>query len=316
MKRNRRCGGTTLVITLALLAALAIIGTTLISLARMDRFAARSYRLNTQMDLAADASLEWFGARWAEQYWTRMVPYYSYTAVGTTAAAGATPTPYPAIMGNGLLAYDAVLPGCGTPIASRGDSTYDPDSLITLLPNSSGAASILGGARVINNSPCYELTSLVTAEAKVTNVPTGASNCTWPIPNPGGETTAVYPELRFPAGPNKTVEVSLTTVDLCGRLNLNFTGSTIPLMGGPLTNALCTSWHGASIQEVTPPTSIISNMGLMNIAGGLAGSSRWGEIYNPGQLEYPELVDGTMNQFAPGIYASLAGTAPSVSHLP
>jgi hypothetical protein len=301
MKRNRRCSGTTLVITLALLAALAIIGTTMISLARMDRFAARSYRLDTQMDLAADASLEWFGARWAEAYWNRAVPYYPASGTATTA----TPLPYPSAWNS----YDVVLPGCGTTVASRGDSTYDADSLVTLLPNSSGTASITGGVRFSNNSPCYKLTPLVKNETAVTNVPTGASNCAWPIPNPGGEMAYVYPELRFPAGPNKTVEVSLTAVDLCGRLNLNFTGSSIPPMGGALTNTICGSWHGASIQEVWPPATIISTMGLQSITGGITNpGGRWG-----GTLKGPELIDGTMNPFAPGVYDGLADKAPGVA---
>jgi hypothetical protein len=297
MKQYNRSGGTTLVITLALLAALAIIGTTMISMARMDRLAARSNRYNTQMNLAADASLEWFGARWAEEYWNREVPYYS----SGTNAATAKPFPQPTQWNS----YDVSLPGDGGTISSRGDSPYDSDSLISQLGTTcaiTGPPTVNSVARSAGTNTCFNLSALVKAEPTVTNVPVAA----WPIVNPGSE-SYVYPELRFPAGPNKTIEVSLTAVDLDARLNLNFTGSYIPT-GAGLSPTVCANWRGDSIQQVTPPTNYIPANVLGNIIAGTTGIGRYGASGGASN-KTAELVDGTMNPFAPGIYAGLAGTA-------
>lgn len=312
MKQYNRSGGTTLVITLALLAALAIIGTTMISMARMDRFAARSYRLNTQMDLAADAALEWFGARWAEEYWTRAVPYYSVSGVTSTTRPAALPAFWNS--------YDVMLPNAAG-LASRGDSCYDDDSLVSLL-GVGGTFSTLAQAipliaRVGNTSnTCYKITTT----ASTTNVP----YATWPLPNAGND-GYIYPELRFPAGPNRIVEVSLTTVDLGGRFNVNFIGSSTGA-GLPAAPGACSSWRGASIQEVTPGDGVapfvagqayLSAAGLQSLISGSAGISigRGGTGSGGTPTGISELIDGTMNPFAPGIYASaaLTGSLPGVN---
>ena len=191
--------GTILIVALGLLAALAIIGATVISLSRIDRFSSQKFRQAAEMDLAVEAGLTWLEAEIVNNYWDNnfwaQAAGNSYTRKAGLLDKPQTPDAHSRIAivrpdTNGIITAARTAFDPGMYRSSGGDSTGDWYSL-----------------PVMKNLPD----------------PGKMDNIKHNVPDAWNASKDVS-ELKFRASGNRTIEIALTMVDLCGRYNLNFHG--------------------------------------------------------------------------------------------
>ncbi len=182
-------------VTLGLLAALAIIGATMISVARIDRFAAQGFRQSAELDMAVDGSLTWAETELTNQYWDQI----EWSSV------------------SGDFKGDGVLDIPATSTSKTRIAVVRPDE----------QGRLAAGA---HNAPGLVKTSGGLATGTWYNLPLRAN-----LPVPGKSDTTgtmvpdgwVVPALEYRTTRNRTIEVALTIVDLCARYNVNFHGDAI-----------------------------------------------------------------------------------------
>jgi len=191
-RRHHR--GTVLVVTLGLLAALAIIGATMISVARIDRFAAQGFRQSAELDMAVDGSLTWVENELTNQYWSQI---YWAKLDGT--------------MSDGVVDMPAAAGGKTHIAVARPD---EQGRLAASAHNMPGLAKTSGGGAT---GTWYNLPLRA-------NLPVPGKSDTTGTMVPDGW---VVPALTYRTTRNRTIEVALTIVDLCARYNVNFHGDAI-----------------------------------------------------------------------------------------
>jgi len=275
--------GTILVVALGLLAALAIVGATLISLARMDRFASRNFRQSAEVDLAVEAAMTWLEAEIANHYWN-----HNFWAE----ASGATDTTYTTKTGV-VDGPQKFTPGTRIAIVRP-----DEDGVIVNMPGDPTKPGLYcasgSGSDLWHVLPVMENLPDPGKPDKINN-------------NVGDAWHGS--ELRFRASANRTIEIALTMVDLGGRYNLNFHGDGRLDMSGGNGGQSYEPTEGFLITDIAPDYVIYSNdsagrtalserdqRSYRNVIRGIGASrGRWGSRMAP-----ITNADMTLNFFNPG----------------
>lgn len=252
MKTGRSERGTVLIVAIGLIAALAIIGATMINVARVDRMAAQSFRQSQEMELAKTSALEYLGQRLADDYWSQ----------AKTGIAVDEPTRSGSILAllrpgtNGHLQVvgnrdEAGLYKTSTTSAGMAGSWYNlPLSAYLPEPGKPGSAGNVGDG-----------------------VPFGDNH-----------------ELTIPISGNREIKVSVTVLDLCSRYNLNIHGSgTAGTQGGQsadddgfLWSELTPFWTDSVAAAYQPIHSSDNFPGFVTGAGTTGGAmGRYGADKTP-----------------------------------
>ncbi|MBN2581996.1 MAG: hypothetical protein JXL80_02935 [Planctomycetes bacterium] len=266
--------GTILVVALGLLAALAIIGATMISVARVDRFASRSFRQSAELDMAVDGALVWIENELTNQYWDNI--YWTKIGNNTVSFDGDGVIDSPAL-GDGKTRIAVVRPDTAGKI---GVTTQVNPGLV----KTSGGTSL---GTWYNLPLKANLPSPDKSDTTGTMVPDG-----W-----------VVPAMTYRTTRNRTIEVALTMVDLGARYNVNFHGdATIDISGG-----MGQSYkdQGYYLSDVAPNYAALSGESTRKSVGDMelkwrdvafGSRGRWLSMTNPDSKN----PDKTINFFNPG----------------
>jgi len=252
--------GSVLIVVLGLLAILAVVGITFVTMSSIDRSAASSFAMNTQMILAADGAVDYVAATLVNDVWYTKYLTLAYSLMPPTQdAPPAYDCPGP------TTAYDPWL----------SDPIVDPAASTALMNMSFGATS--------KTATAYGITNFGTNYTHWPDDSTidlkGPNNLAFPTPAvtiPANGYGVWIPELSFPYE-QYLVRVSLTILDHGALLNLNAHGNLGAADAPGWTPYNASRGHGyyiSDINPVFPPDSTTLRNLLISPASGLPG--RWG----------------------------------------
>lgn len=271
MKTVRSERGTVLIVAIGLIAALAIIGATMINVARVDRMAAQSFRQSQEMELAKTSALEYLGQRLADDYWSQIK---TGPAVDEPTRSGSILALLrPGTNGHLQVVGNRDEPGLyktSTTAAGMAGSWYNlPLSAYLPEPGKSGSDGNVGDG-----------------------VPFGGNH-----------------ELTIPISGNREIKVSVTVLDLCARYNLNIHGSSFsgPQGGqsadddGFLWSELTPFWTDGSGASAIHPSD--------NFPGFVTGAGTTsGAMGRYGAAKTPQTGDHMVHYFRPGTTNMIYGS--------
>jgi hypothetical protein len=262
MSRRSTCRGTILVVALGILAILAILGATMVKVARVDNLTARSFKHSTDLNMAVDTALAWVEYRLVTDYWEKLDGKIYYT--GST---------------------QHTLTGAEIWTGGAYDNPHDPRVPIALITPSwtnggiSGTATVADrgfylSSEINSGSPVYYASSMLTRKDGVYNLPITAMmprpgapisgqpfDSAWMKDNAGGTD-----KLAMYATGNRLIQVSVTVLDLAGRYNLNFHGDEVYdgttssgqsyLDSGVYLKDIAPNWTTSTAGGVRPPYAL------------------------------------------------------------
>ena len=218
-KRRLASRGSILVVALGILAILAVIGATMVKIARVDNLAARSFKHGTDLNFAVDSALSWVEYRLSTAYNDRQEVQVYYTGFVRT-----------------------LIPAVDTWTGGAFDNPNDPREPIALicLNNSGtlvGAATADVARRGLYKTSERSATGLAVfynaayaaLPNRVNNLPVSATgnhlfdggwNTDLEAAAPAGKD-----RLSMLASGNRLIQISVTVLDLSGRYNLNMHGN-------------------------------------------------------------------------------------------
>lgn len=303
MNATRAYRGTILVVALGVLAVLAILGATMVKMARVDNLSARSFKYGTSLNLAVDSALEWLEYRLVTDYYMKGEgKYYSSASKRwnqDTWKGGPFDNP-----------HDPSVPIALISPSQKGTITYS-----TSVTDRSLYLTSDGKYCDRSNSSAYRR-----LPDRWHNLPLGPF-----MAAPGESYSGQYfdggimkdlgpgnvDRLSIRVNGNRIVQVSLTVLDLCGRLNLNYHGDLgydgVTHSGqsyedpGILISEVAPNWATSGAKHRRAPYDVNDRWRTA-----LSNSKRWGDDNKP------ELADMRMNQFEPSNKANkLAKTGTS-----
>jgi len=275
--RTRAYRGTILVVVLGILAVLAIIGATMIKVARVDSLAARSYRQGTELDLGVESALEWLEYKLVTDYYDKL----------DNQTLGAYDNPHERNCPIALISpyYSNGYVLGHTNVTARGLYLTSSNAYYK-----SGYNAEDGGHNLPVVTPMPRWRPYGQGTSASGHLPDGM------VMNDPGK-SGCFPGLVMYTSDGRQVLVSLTVVDLSGMYNLNYHGDNVK----DVTTHCGQSYH----DEMVYPTDIAPNWTDSTsdkhspIASGddfgsfILNCKRWG---TDGQ---PELKDKQINYLDP-----------------
>ena len=258
--------GSVLIVVLGLLAILAVVGITFVTMSSIDRSTASNFALQTQFDLAADGAVEFACHSLFQDLWElRPPPNRDYTSGGMLMSGL-----------NKNVGWDA--PGVYTTTGANDPwlaDTVEPGPPVTVPTNLSfgGPVVLLYGLPFRGTAPP---TDPVTGKP-LDNLGAGAGNGIW------------LPELAFPYE-SGLIRASITIQDHASLINLNAHGNKGVTNAWPLADLV--GW-GYFISDVNPdPASDGSKVNMTRLLiGDTSQPGRWGLNKNaPGNPNIGEIL--------------------------
>jgi hypothetical protein len=295
MNAKRAYRGTILVVALGVLAVLALLGATMLKVARVDNLSARSFKYGTSLNMAVESALEWLEYRLVTDYYMKCEgKYYSGGAWNQDSWEGG-PFDNP---------HDPSVPIAMISPARTGRITRSNDVTDRGLYLTSDGKY---GAGLWHNLPLGQFMASPGEQYSGHDFDGGIMT----DPGPGGTD-----RLSIRVSGNRTVQISMTVLDLSGRLNLNYHGDledfdsatrTGQAYGDPgiLISEVAPNWTTSGWRHARAPYDVKDAWHTA-----LANSKRWGDDGKP------ELADMRMNQFEPSNKANLNVRTGSTAHSP
>jgi hypothetical protein len=254
-----KANGSVLIVVLGLLAILAVVGITFVTMSSIDRSTSSNFALQTQFDFAADAGVEYACDRMVKDLWElkdRSLGTYGRLMSGPSFML-ATPK-----------AYNCDWPGAElTTSTNIGDdwlcSPIDPEHLTPTWWSFKGSFPTVTTPYGLP-ATVFSNTSMPTGNDMADNLAVGTSNGIW------------IPDLMFPYE-GGLVRVSLTILDNNGMINLNAHGNSGA--NTPRWPAADAYGRGYYISDVDPSAPGQLTTTTLNTSTNPPG--RWGQAQRP-----------------------------------